>query len=86
MNDLFTVIEYSSGFAVRHNPTGQERWMSDGVGIEFGTEDAPLTVGMPGFCDAWTKSANEDGDTLEAYFPELALDIYYRTHPLTEKN
>ena len=35
---LFTVIEYSSFFAVRHNPTGDEHPMGDGADTLF-TED-----------------------------------------------
>lgn len=69
---LFRVVEYFSGFAVEHIPTGKEHWMSDGVDAVFDENDEPLSPGSEGFCEAWAKGLNETSDdTLEAYFPEL---------------
>ena len=73
---LFSVIEYSSFFAVRHNATGEEHPMGDGVDtLSVDREDGStetLCPGTPGFIEAWEEALNEDEDeTLEAYFPEL---------------
>ncbi len=67
----FECVEHSSGFNVTDRITGESHGMSDGVDVDFGTEDSPLTVGMEGFREAWEASLNENQDeTLEAYFPE----------------
>lgn len=68
---LFSVIEYSSFFAVRPNPTGDEHPMGDGVDTLFDEEGRALSPGTPGFIEAWEKELNEpDNETMEAYFPE----------------
>ncbi len=69
----FSVIEYASFFAVRHNATGQEAHMGDGVDALFtAATNKPMSPGAKGFVKAWEKSLNEsESDTLEAYFPEL---------------
>ncbi len=68
---LFSVIEYSSFFAVRHNPSGDEHPMGDGVDTLFDEEGRALSPGTPGFIDTWEKILNEPGnETMEAYFPE----------------
>lgn len=70
---MFSVIEYSSFFAVRHNPTTQERPMGDGVDALFDDEFHALSPGDDGFREEWENRLNEDEqDTLEAYFPEIA--------------
>ena len=69
---LFSVVEYLSFFAVRHNPTGEERPMGDGVDTIFTEDGEPLTPGTEGFIEQWEALLNSDPDeTLEAYFPEL---------------
>jgi hypothetical protein len=66
------VIEYSSGFAVRHLATSEERWMSDGVDCLFDNEDRALSPGGADFTAEWSAALNNpSGETLEAYFPEL---------------
>jgi hypothetical protein len=72
---LFSVIEYSSFFAVRHNPTGEEHPMGDGVDTLFDEDMHALTPGTDGFVETWEESLNSDTqETLEAYFPHLAED------------
>ena len=71
----FACIEYSSGFAVRHLPSGKEHWMSDGVDVLTDAEDRSISPGTPDFTALWSEALNETGsDTLEAYFPELVED------------
>lgn len=68
---LFSVIEYSSFFAVRHIPSGAEHPMGDGVDTLF-DEDQALVPGTPGFIETWEVALNsEPGETLSAYFPQL---------------
>jgi hypothetical protein len=71
MSKLFTVLEYSSFFAVRHNPSGDEHPLGDGVDTLFDGDDKPLVPGTPGFVQEWEEILNAYGeDTLEWYFPE----------------
>jgi hypothetical protein len=71
MEKLFNVIEYSSFFAVRHVPSGDEHPMGDGVDTLFDQEGQALSPGTPGFVETWEKALNADeAETLEAYFPE----------------
>jgi hypothetical protein len=75
MEKPFSVIEYSSFFAVRHNPSGDEHPMGDGVDTLFDEEGEALSPGTPGFVEAWEKALNADEDgTLEAYFPQYVED------------
>ena len=71
----FSVIEYSSFYAVRHNPTGEEHPMGDGVDTIFlDTDDGMETVqaGDPRLIPLWEDSLNADEDeVLAAYFPHL---------------
>jgi hypothetical protein len=70
MQRLFDVIEYSSFFAVRHNPSGKEPPMGDGVDTLFDDEERALFPGTPGFMETWADVLNSDEQTtLEAYFP-----------------
>jgi hypothetical protein len=76
MQRLFDVIEYSSFFAVRHNPTGDEHPMGDGVDTLFDDEDKALWPGTLGFIETWSDVLNSDEQmTLEAYFPEHLDDV-----------
>ena len=71
MPRLFDVIEYSSFFAVRHNPSGEERPMGDGVDSLFNEDGRALSPGTPGFIETWSEILNADEQTtLEAYFPQ----------------
>ncbi len=71
MEKTFSVIEYSSFFAVRHIPSGDEHPMGDGVDALFDEEGRALSPGTPGFVEAWENALNADEtETLEAYFPE----------------
>ena len=72
MKKLFSVVEYTSFFAVRHNPTGEEKPMGDGVDTLFTPTGKAMSPGAKGFVSTWEKSLNaNEGETLEAYFPEL---------------
>lgn len=68
---LFTVVEYSSFFAVRHNPSGDEHPMGDGVDSLFDDDGHALCPGTPGFVETWEAVLNADeNSTLEAHFPQ----------------
>jgi hypothetical protein len=71
---VFTVIEYSSFFAVRLNATGEEVPMGDGVDsliVEDEDETVTLSPGTIGFVETWTETLNESADeTMAAYFPD----------------
>jgi hypothetical protein len=67
---LFTVCEHYNGFSLQHNPSGQTRWLSDGVDV---FED--LTPGDPDFRQRWEDEMNaQPNETLEAYFPDLSTE------------
>lgn len=67
---LFSVVEYSSFFAVRHNLSGDEHPMGDGVDTLFDEDGHALSPGTPGFVETWEEALNGDeNSTLEAYFP-----------------
>ncbi len=75
MTKLFTVIEYSSFFAVRHNPSGDEHPMGDGVDTLFDEDGKALVLGTPEFIECWEAVLNAEArTTLEAYFPEHLED------------
>jgi hypothetical protein len=75
MSKTFTVVEYSSFFAVRHNPSGDEHPMGDGVDTLFDQEGEALVPGTLGFIESWEDVLNADArTTLEAYFPEQLED------------
>ena len=75
MPQLFEVIEYSSFFAVRHIPSGEEHPMGDGVDTIFDEDGTALWPGTPGFIETWTEALNSDQQTtLEAYFPQHQTD------------
>jgi len=70
-NKLFAVVEYSSFFAVRHNSSGDEHSMGDGVDTLFDDDGHALSSGTPGFVETWEEVLNADeNSTLEAYFPQ----------------
>lgn len=70
MSKLFSVIEYSSFFAVRHNPSGDEHPMGDGVDTLFDEDGKALVPGSPGFTEVWEDVLNADAQTTQdAYFP-----------------
>ncbi len=71
MQKTFTVIEYSSFYAVRHNPSGDEYPMGDGVDTLFDEDGRALVPGTPGFIEIWEEVLNADEQTtLDAYFPQ----------------
>jgi len=75
MPRLFDVIEHSSFFAVRHNPSGEEHPMGDGVDSLFNEDGRALSPGTPGFIETWGEILNADEHTtLEAYFPQHLED------------
>lgn len=75
MSKLFTVIEYSSFFAVRHNPTGDEHPTGDGVDALFDGDGKAQWPGTPGFIESWEAVLNADEQsTLGAYFPQHIND------------
>ena len=71
----FTVVEYSSFFAVRHNPSGDEHPIGDGVDTLFDDEGHSLYPGTPGFIETLQEVLNADADsTIETYFPQHISD------------
>jgi hypothetical protein len=75
MSQKFSVIEYSSFFAVRHNPSGDEHILGDGVDTLSEEGDKALVPGTLGFVEAWEAALNGDEQgTLEAYFPQHLED------------
>ncbi|MEZ6131190.1 MAG: hypothetical protein R3C59_21155 [Planctomycetaceae bacterium] len=74
-NNLFTVVEYGSFFAVRHNPSGDVHPMGDGVDSLFDDDGHALSPGTPGFVETWEQVLNADeNSTFEAYFPHRIED------------
>ncbi len=72
---LFSVIEYSSFFAVRHNPSGDEHPMGDGVDTLFDVDGNALSPGDADFVETWERVLNENvWDTLGVYFPQHLED------------
>jgi hypothetical protein len=72
---LFSVVEYSSFFAVRHTPSGDEHPMGDGVDSLFDDDGHALCPGTPDFISAWEQVLNADAaSTFESYFPEHFVD------------
>lgn len=68
----FSVIEYSSFYAVRHNPSGKEHPMGDGVDTLLTATGRAMRPGSEHFRRTWERCLNQDErETLEAYFPEL---------------
>ena len=73
----FTVIEYSSGFDLKHNQTGQTHWLSDGVDVlsydeGYDGDMVTLSPGTLGFDVLWTEEMNNSkSETMEAYFPDI---------------
>ena len=75
MTKTFSVIEYSSFFAVRHIPSGDEHPMSDGVDTLFNEDGTALCPGSARFTETWEDVLNADElSTLEAYFPQHVED------------
>lgn len=71
-NKTFTVIEYSSFYAIRHNESGKEHCIGDGVDSVFTPNGKAMRCGTERFRKIWEKSFNDcENDTMEAYFPEL---------------
>jgi len=73
LSKTFTVIEYMSFFAVRHNPSGDEHPMGDGVDTLIDEDGRALVPGTSGFIEAWESALNADETaTLAAYFSQHA--------------
>ena len=69
---LFAVIEHFNGFSLRHLPSGEEHWLSDGVDVIFDAEGNALSPGDPEMIERWTEIFNVmPSETLEAYFPQF---------------
>lgn len=67
----FTVIEYSSFYAVRQNSTGDEHPMGDGVDVLLDEDCKSIMCGTEEFRQLWEDALNADAtSTREAYFPE----------------
>lgn len=75
MMKTFTVIEYASFFALRHNATGEEHPMGDGVDTLLNADGEPYSPGTPGFVEIWQEIVDRDESIyMEAYFPHLMED------------
>lgn len=70
----FSVIEYSSFYAIRHNESGEEHPMGDGVDTLIGDDCRPISPATPGFREMWEDSLNTSEGVLECYFPHLVED------------
>lgn len=67
---IFSVIEYSSHYAIRLNSTGEERPMGDGVDSVFDSNGDYISPGDPRMIPLWEEDLNEyPEETLNAYFP-----------------
>ena len=76
---IFDVIEYQSGFAVRHLLSGEEHWMSDGVDVLFDQDEKAISPGTEGFTDKWAESLNfNPSETMEAYFRTIDYEVIPR--------
>ena len=65
----FSVVEYSSGFAIVNNQTGKQHWLSDGVDALFTKSGKAMRPGSEYFRKTWERSFNQNADeTMEAYF------------------
>jgi hypothetical protein len=69
---LFTVKEYFNHYACRHEPSGDEHPMGDGVDSVPKNDDGEFyCAGDPELLAAWERMLNADPDTvMEAYFPQ----------------
>lgn len=69
----FTVVEYHTGFALRHNPTGHESWLGDGVDAFLSNNGDALHPGTPDFLETWQGIFDEIGEDelLDVYFPYM---------------
>lgn len=67
----FTVVEYSSHYAVRDNQTDTEHPMGDGVDALTDGDGNSLPCGTEEFRQLWEDSLNSSAaETAEAYFPK----------------
>lgn len=55
---IFSVIEYASHFEIRHNASGKQHHLSDGVDAVFTPAGRPMSPGAKGFVAAWERSFN----------------------------
>lgn len=60
---------------MRHNPSGDEHPMGNGVDTLFNEDGHALCPGTPDFISAWEEVLNADEQrTLEAYVPVHFID------------
>lgn len=72
MSRKFLLVEAAGHFGLTHIASRQYHVVGDGVDEQFGTPVKPITVGMPGFRQAWEDAFHLDVDqTMEAYFPDV---------------
>jgi hypothetical protein len=65
----FSVIEYSSFYAVRDNTTGEQHPMGDGVDTLITPTGRTMRCGTEYFRKTWERSLNaNEAETAEAYF------------------
>jgi len=65
----FTVVEYGSHYSVRHNRSGREAVMGDGVDVVFDKDGHALSPGTEKFRRQWQRDLNASAEeTMEAYF------------------
>ena len=65
----FSVVEYSSYYAVQDNDSGKEHVMGDGVDTLFDAEGKAISPGTENFRVMWEMMLNEDeNETERAYF------------------
>lgn len=70
----FSVIEYGSFYAIRHNQSGEERHMGDGVDTLFNQRGEAYSPGTKTFIRRWEKSLNtSESETYDTYFGDIRL-------------
>lgn len=65
----FSIVEYTSFYAVRDNATGKEHPMGDGVDSVFTPTGKAMQCGTEHFRKTWERMLNASAtETAEAYF------------------
>lgn len=71
----FSVVERFNGYELKDRISGKTHWLSDGIDVLSTANGKPVNPGSEYFRRLWTSAFNRSqGETLEAYFPELLDD------------
>ncbi len=70
---LLTVYETQTGYAVRHNKSGQSHDLGEGVNLVFGFDGQPMSPGTPRFYKGLERLVEEqEPEMVEGYFSQKA--------------